>query len=256
MRMGHSSSRPSSSSTSSSIPMKLEGQNTNPYDRFSDVDESGDVKIETTLRTSTRPMWKYTLVIFMVFIGILVAAGVSCVFEDACKNAYGIPDINRMSNSTRTSLYLMSAANTLVVVHLTEVYSVAQLVSERAPILGRLQSIAAAFIYMSIFINLSVNAFEMTLVVASMILCWMALVTEALRRFYVRGVSRLWAFTVPFVIGFAIATALYAVFMSLGSPFVHATLVVEILMVLSCVGFALMLIPHTRWVIVETVVKK
>ena len=230
-----------------------------PYDRFSDVDESGEVQIERSVTVSRRPMWKHSLVIFIVFLVFVTATGVSCALEESCKTG-GPPTMSHILNTTHTSLYLMTTVNALIGVHLTEVYSVGQLVREKAPILGVLQWIAAIIIYISIFVNLALNAWYIMTVSAIFILLWMIFVTEALRRFYSRGTSRLWKFTVPLVVIYAIAATIYVVFSAVPQlDFPHkdvGVLVAEILVVVACAGFSLILIPHTRWVILDTIVKK
>jgi hypothetical protein len=238
---------------------KLDGNNGNPYDRFSDVEESGAVKIETSITTSKRPMWKHTLVIFIAFLVFVTATGISCALEDSCKTG-GPPTMSHMLNTTKTSLYLMTAINSLIGVHLTEVYSIGQLVIERAPILGVIQWIVAGLLYISIFVNLAFNKWYIMTVSAVLILLWMCFVTEALRRFYIRGRSRLWKLTVFLVIIYAISATIYIVFSAVPQlDFPHkdiGVLAAEILVIIASAGFAFILIPHTRWVIIETIVKK
>ena len=251
----------SSSSKSLIVPLtsKLNEKDDSPYDRFSDVEETGAVRVETSITTSKRPMWKYTLAIFIAFLVFVTATGISCALEDSCKTG-GPPTMNHMLNTTKTSLYLMTAINSLIGVHLTEVYSIDQLVIERAPILGVLQWIVAGLLYISIFINLAFNKWYIMAVSAVLILLWMCFVTEALRKFYIRGRSRLWKLTIPLVVAYAIAATTYVVFSAvpqLDFPYKDiGVLVAEILVVISSAGFALIIIPHTRWVIIETIVKK
>ena len=253
--MGTSSSR----SLAGPLAINLEGNSPDPYDRFSDVDDSGEVQIERSITTSRRPMWKYTLAMFLAFLVFVISTGVSCAFEDSCKTG-GLPTMSHMLNTTRTSLFLVSSVNSLIGVHLFEVNSIGQLLKEKAPVLGVLQWIAALLIYVSIFVNLALNKWYIMTASSVLILLWMTFVTEGLRRFYVMGRSRLWKLTVVLVVQYAISATIYVIFSSLEViDFPHkdvGVLVAEILVIISSAGFCLILIPHTRWVFVDIVVKK
>lgn len=247
------------STSSKRLSIPLAGEDQNPYDRFSDVDENGEVQIERSITTSRRPMWKYTLAMFIAFVVFVIATGVSCAVEDACKMG-GPPTMSHMLNTTQTSLFLMTSVNALIGVHLVEVNSIGQLLHDKAPVLGVLQWIAALLIYASIFVNLALNQWYIMMVSAVLILLWMIFVTEGLRRFYVMGRSRLWKLTIPLVVIYAISAVIYVVFSAVAElDFPHkdiGVLAAEILVIVSCAGFSFILIPHTRWVFVDIIVKK
>ena len=246
-------------SSSKVLSIPLDGEAQSPYDRFSDVDENGEVQIERSITTSRRPMWKYTLAIFIAFVVFVVATGVSCAVEEACKVG-GPPTMSHILNTTQTSLFLMTSINALIGVHLVEVNSIGHLLCEKAPILGVMQWLTALLIYVSIFVNLALNQWYIMMISAILILVWMIFVTEGLRRFYVMGRSRLWKLTIPIVVIYAISAVIYVVFSVVTElDFPHkdiGILAAEVLVIVSCAGFSFILIPHTRWVFVDIVVKK
>lgn len=240
----------------------LRSDNGPDYDRFSDVEGTGgEVQVEFRFRTGKKPLWRFTLGAFFVFLAFVIVTGVSCGLELECKEG-GAPTLNHiMKNTTTTGDFAMVSISSLVLVHFTEVYSVKQLVAVESKALGIVQLWIAIALYASIFANIVFKEWYVMMISAILTGLWMCIVCEALRRFYRTARSRkLWAFTVITCIGFLLVASIYVVFNSVPQidfPMKNvAVLVAEILVLVFVALFTLLLIFHTKWVLIEAVVLK
>ena len=235
------------------------------YDKFMDMGLQNGLQIIKEYKTGLRQLWKLTLGIFCIFVAFVICTTVSCAFETSCKkDAGGFPSMAHMLDTSITQTFLVATIYSLVLVHFTEVYSIFYLVVKKAKILGWIQGGISIAIYISLFVNLVFHTWQgmaVSLIITSL---WMGIVCEALRRFYKpRRRRRLWMFTVPIAASFLISSILYISFNSLTLPasgkgqwIEAASFASEILILVFFALFSFILIPHTRWVLYECVIKK
>lgn len=231
------------------------------YDNFSDVEGTGgDIKVEFRFRTGKKPIWFFTLGTFIVFVTFVIITGISCSAEKKCQSGQ-IPTLSYiLENTTTTSDFAILSVGSLVLLHFTEVYSLKQLLFVSSNRLGSSQLWIAITLYTSVFTNIIFKEWYIMTITAIILMLWMITVTVALYRFHSHSkTKKLLISTVILCFCFLVVTTIYIIFNAMSEtdfPSKNLGILMSEIMILIIMSlFTLILIFHTKWVLIETVVK-